>query len=160
HQLKDSGRSNNRNISGSIHVSITGSIPVSAKDGRETDATLRSEAFQMAQWAQSSEAAASLAQMAARQAKGAGTLALLVREGQDLVGEWQMRDKTLITARSMTPDKRNAASETALSARLAAIDARIGEINATLKDKFPDYAALASPEPIDIAHVQAMLTPD
>src|SRR5262249_27733003 len=121
---------------------------------------LQSEMFQTAQWAQSSEAAASLAQMAARQAKVDGTLAQLVRERQDLVGEWQARDKTLIAARSEIPDKRNAASETALSARLAAIDARIGEIDATLKDKFPDYATFASPEPIDIAHVQVMLGAD
>src|SRR5262249_7737231 len=91
---------------------------------------------------------------------GDGALALLVRERQDLVGEWQTRDKALIAARSETPDKRNAASETALSARLAAIDARIGEIDATLKDKFPDYAAFASSEPIDIAYVQAMLGAD
>src|SRR5262249_49139824 len=129
-------------------------------NGRDADAKLRSEMFQTAQWAQSSEAAASLAQMAARQAKGDGTLALLVRERQDLVGEWQARDKTLIAARSETPDKRKAASETALSARLAAKDARIGESDATLKDKFPDYATFASPEPIDIAHVQVMLGAD
>ena len=48
--------------------------------------------FQTAQWAQSSEAAASLAQMAARGATGDPALAAIVRERQDLVAEWQKRD--------------------------------------------------------------------
>src|SRR5262249_39155133 len=56
------------------------------------DAKLRAEMFQTAQWAQSSEAAQSLQQMAARGAKGDLRLAALVRERQDLVAEWQQRD--------------------------------------------------------------------
>jgi hypothetical protein len=43
--------------------------------------------FETAQWVQGSEAAASLAQMAARSARGLPELAQLVRERQDLVGE-------------------------------------------------------------------------
>jgi hypothetical protein len=48
--------------------------------------------FQTAQWAQGSAAAQSLAQMAARGAKENTTLSSVVRERQDLVGEWQRRD--------------------------------------------------------------------
>ena len=47
---------------------------------------LRAEAFQMAQRAESSQAAAALSQMAARFASGKGALSVLVRERQDLVG--------------------------------------------------------------------------
>jgi CHAT domain-containing protein len=129
-------------------------------DGRAEDPGLAGEMFQIAQWAVASEAAASLAQMAARQAKGDSALARLVRERQDLVGEWQGRDKTLTAARSQPPDKRNPGAETVLSARLAAIDTRIGEIDAALKDKFPEYATLASPKPMTITDVQAMLGGD
>ena len=79
----------------------------------ETDAAgrpqLARDMFKTAQWAHGSEAAASLAQMAARQAKGDGALARLVRERQDLAGEWQTRDKALIAARSGLPGQRNAA---------------------------------------------------
>jgi len=55
-------------------------------------ATKVGETFEAAQWTQSSEAAESLAQMAARGAKGDPKLAALVRERQDLVAEWQKRD--------------------------------------------------------------------
>ena len=66
------------------------------------------EMFETAQWAQGSEAAASLAQMAARSAKGSPQLAGLVRERQDLVSEWQAKDKLLIAAKSEAPAKRKA----------------------------------------------------
>ena len=115
------------------------------------------EMFRTAQWAQGSEAAASLAQMAVRGAKGNDDLAHLVRERQDLVWEWQGKDKLLITARSNPPDKRNAVGEAALSDRLAAIDARMVEIDKTLAKEFPDYSALASPEPLSISEVQSQL---
>src|SRR5262249_12865210 len=80
--------------------------------------------FIAAQWAQSSQAAASLAKMSARLAKGDGILARLVRERQDLVSEWQMRDRALIEARSQREANRYSSAEATLSARLGAIDAR------------------------------------
>jgi tetratricopeptide (TPR) repeat protein len=86
---------------------------------------LARDMFKTAQWALGSEAAASLAQMAARQAKGDSDLARLVRERQDLIAEWQTRDKALIAARSAPPDQRDAQGETVHAARLTAIDARI-----------------------------------
>jgi hypothetical protein len=45
--------------------------------------------FQTAQWANASQAAASLAQMALRGAMGDPNLSRVVRERQDLVAEWQ-----------------------------------------------------------------------
>jgi CHAT domain-containing protein len=131
-----------------------------ASQGPAADAGLASEMFRTAQWAVVSEAAASLSQMAARQAKGGGALARIVREHQDLVGEWQTRDKLLTTARSQPSDKRNAGAETALADRLSAIDARIGEIDRTLIRDFPDYATLASPQPLAVTEVQALLSAD
>jgi CHAT domain-containing protein/Tfp pilus assembly protein PilF len=121
---------------------------------------LAHDMFKTAQWAQSSEAAAAVAQMAARQAKGDGALARLVRERQDLLGEWRMRDKALISAQSQQPEKRNSAAEIALSTRLATIDARVGEIDRILVKDFPEYAALANPEPLAITEIQAMLGAD
>ena len=95
--------------------------------------------------------------MAARQAKGDGALAGIVRERQDLVGEWQARDKLLVAAIAQSPDQRNAISEQTLRDRIAKIDVRIAEIDKTLAKDFPEYAALASPEPLGIADVQAQL---
>jgi hypothetical protein len=116
--------------------------------------------FETAQWAQSSEAATSLAQMAARSASGSPELGLLVRARQDLVREWLAKDKLLIVAKSGEPAKRNATAEKALGDRLAAIDTRLAAIDARLAKDFPDYAALASPAPVSVGEVQAQLGAD
>lgn len=116
--------------------------------------------FAMAQWSGSSRAAASLEQMAARQAKGSGPLAGLVREQQDLAQEWQAKDKALTAARASPPERRNARAEAAIAERLEEIDKRRAVIDRALAKDFPEYAAAASPEPIDLASVQALLRGD
>ena len=118
------------------------------------------EMFETAQWALSSEAAKSLAQMAARGAKGDPALAALARERQDLLGEWQKRDGLRNAALGQPPAKRDAQAEAENSSRLAAIDTQIAEIDKQLAVRFPDYAALASPAPLSAAEVQAQLNPD
>jgi CHAT domain-containing protein/tetratricopeptide (TPR) repeat protein len=123
-------------------------------------ATPSTQTFETAQWVFASEAAASFAQMAARSAKGPPRLAGLVRERQDLAGEWQLKDKLLIAAKSEEPAKRKADSEKVLADRLAAIDTRLVEIDRTLAQEFPDYAALVDPAPVSIAEVQAQLGTD
>jgi len=128
-----------------------------APDGRSPDANASRETFETAQWAQSSEAAASLAQMAARGASGDVRLAPQVRERQDLLAEWQRRDGLRDTWLGLPAGKRNAQAETENNARLAAIDARIREIDKELAAKFPDYAALTSPAPLSVEEVQAQL---
>jgi CHAT domain-containing protein/tetratricopeptide (TPR) repeat protein len=118
------------------------------------------EMFRIAQWAQASEAAASLAQMAARSAKGSSQLAGIVREHQDLVIEWHAKDKLLIAAKSEDSARRNRTAEKALSGRLAVIDSRLAEIGQRLAKDFPDYAALATSTPASVAETQAQLGPD
>jgi hypothetical protein len=98
-----------------------------ASEGRRPNASLAQEMFQTAQWAFASEAAASLAQMAVRGAKGDPRLAAVVRERQDLVAEWLKRDGTRTAAVSQAPDKRDRQAEAANVARLNAIDTRIEE---------------------------------
>ena len=124
------------------------------------DISLQREMFQTAQWAQSSEAAASLAQMAARGAKGDAKLAAIVRERQDLISEWQQRDQLYSAAVAQAPEKRNRQAEAENGARLAAIDSRIAVVDKALAANFPDYAALASPTPLSVDDVQAQLRPD
>ena len=115
------------------------------------------EMFEKAQWVQASEAASSLAQMAARSAMGNAALASLVRERQDLVAEWQGKDKQLIAPKSELPAKRKPDAEKVLSDRLASIDARLKVIDAQLAKDFPDYASFSSPKPASVAEVQAQL---
>jgi tetratricopeptide (TPR) repeat protein/CHAT domain-containing protein len=123
-------------------------------------AALAAEMFETAQWAQTSEAAVSLAQMAARSSKGSVELAGLARERQDLVREWQVKDELLTAAKSTEPAERKPEAEKALASRLAAIDTRLSEINRRLAQDFPDYAAMASPAPVPVTEVQAWLRPD
>ena len=125
--------------------------PDRARQGREM--------FETAQWAQASDAASSLTQMAARSAKGDMALAGLVRERQDLVGDWQAKDKQLIAAKSQLPAKRNPDAEKVLSDRLAAIDGRLNAIDERFARDFPEYASLTSPKPTSVAEVQALLGP-
>jgi CHAT domain-containing protein len=121
---------------------------------------MSSDMFVAAQWSQSSAAAASLAQMAARGANGDLRLAADIRERQDLASEWHNLDGLRTAAVSLPSEKRNAKSETATVARMAKIDTRIAEIDKRTKENFPDYATLTSPEPLSIQAVQAILNAD
>src|SRR5262245_45961946 len=125
--------------------------------GRHPDPRRTDEAFQTAQWAMASDAAQALAQMAARGAKGNPALAVLVRERQDLVAEWQARDVARTAAVAKPPDQRDRAQEASNEARQAQIDARIAAIDQRLASEFPDYASFASPAPSSVAEVQARL---
>jgi CHAT domain-containing protein len=129
-------------------------------EGSAAAATFAGEAFQIAQWASGSEAAQSLAKMAVRAATGDPGLSLLVRERQDLVGEWQTRDQVRSAAVSQAPDKRNRAAEAVNVDRLAAIDARIVDIDKQVTKDFRDYTALTRPQPLSIDQVQAELRAD
>jgi CHAT domain-containing protein/tetratricopeptide (TPR) repeat protein len=131
-----------------------------APEGHADRAQLGPEMFEKAQWAQASEAAGSLTQMAARSAKGDTALAGLVRERQDLVAEWQAKDKQLIAAKSQLSAKRNPDAEKVLSDRIAAIDGRLRAIDAQFAKDFPEYASLTSPKADSVAEVKSLLGPD
>ena len=119
--------------------------------------TLAMRMFESAQWGVGSEAAASLAQMATRSAGGSPALAALARERQDLVAEWEAKDKQLIAFKGQPPQKRNVAVETQLGSRLAAIDKRLSDIDAAFANRFPEYAGLVSPKPSSVVAIQAAL---
>ena len=136
-------------------VKMTYRLPGGREPGSPT-----ADMFETAQWALSSEAAASLALMAARSAKGSRHLAEIVRERQDLVGERRLKDKLLIAAKSEPPATRKVDAEKAIADRLAAIDTRLAEVAKRLAQDFPNYAALVSTVPVSVAEVQADLGAD
>jgi CHAT domain-containing protein/Tfp pilus assembly protein PilF len=131
-----------------------------APDGKTPDAPLSREMFQTAQWATSSEAARSLTQMAARGASGDASLARLIRERQDLVEEWQTREKLRNAALGNEAAMRDAKAEAENDERMGAIDLRIATIDKKLVAAFPDYAAFVNPEPLTVEEVQAQLGED
>ena len=83
---------------------------------RRNAGALTAETFATAQWAQGSEAAASLAQMATRGAGGNPALATIVRERQDLA------------------EATNVGRLAEIDARIAAIDKRLAAISAILRN--------------------------
>jgi CHAT domain-containing protein/tetratricopeptide (TPR) repeat protein len=132
---------------------------LAAIDTEHADA-LGEEAFELAQRTQSSQAAAALSQMAARFASGTGALSALMRERQDLVGEWRAVDAHLTAALTTPPDQRDAVSQKALRARLAEVARRIDLLDGRLAKEFPEYAALTSPKPLSIEATQNVLAPN
>jgi tetratricopeptide (TPR) repeat protein len=126
-------------------------------DSGAPDAKASRETFETAQWALSSEAAASLLQMAARGAAGDPQLAALIRERQDELAEWQKRDAQRIVALGQESGRRNERAEAENMARLAALEARLSDIDKELKARFPNYSTLASPAPLSAEEVQELL---
>jgi CHAT domain-containing protein len=121
---------------------------------------LMDEAYVAAQRALDTNAALALSQLAVRHATGDGALARLLRERQDLVQEAEARDKLLVAAVAKVPDKRDRAGEDRLKSRIREIGGRIDAIDLSLREKFPEFAALSKATPISIADTQALLNPD
>jgi CHAT domain-containing protein len=128
--------------------------------GQTPDPALIDEMFRTAQWALNSEAAQSLAQMAARGAAGDPSLAILTRERQDSLAEWKKRDRLRNSALGQAPGKRNADAEAENLARLSAIEGRIAGIDRRLAKDFPNYASLVGLAPMSLEDVQARLGAD
>jgi tetratricopeptide (TPR) repeat protein len=113
--------------------------------------------FLLAQLAQLSSTSESVAHMAARQASGKDNLGPIIRERQDLVHEWQLHDKVLVSALLQPTDRRDAAREDAVRARLETIANRVAAIDSKLLVDFPEYSAFANPQLLSIIDVQRLL---
>ena len=124
--------------------------------GIEPEAKLSREGFETAQWAVQSSAGAALAQMAAREAKGAGELAQVVRERQDLERQWHVASQQLTTALG----RGDVALASGLRNQLSGLEAKFTDIDTRLASQFPDYAELSNPKAFAIADAQALLGPD
>jgi CHAT domain-containing protein/ribosomal protein S7 len=136
------------------------SLDDGVRDGREARAAGTQEAFEIAQWANHSSAAGAVQQMGLRFASGSAALAALVRERQDLSAMSRNREGAMIAALSRPAAQQDAAQIAALRKQLAEIENRLTAIEARLEKQFPDYAALASPKPINAQELQRLLGKD
>jgi CHAT domain-containing protein/tetratricopeptide (TPR) repeat protein len=132
-----------------VHVAI-------AYHAAHADPAVFDEAFAMAQRATASEAGNALEKAVARFAAGNNALAALVREQQDLTRRASDLDKRYFEAVGQAGN--GDAAE--VQASLEKLRARLSEIGAQLARDFPDYVGLASPEPLTVAQIQALLAPD
>src|SRR5262249_47555169 len=121
-----------------------------------TDPVLLGESYEMAQWAERTSAAAALSQMAARQAKGEGALASLVRELQDVEAKLLAADAHLSAALG----RGDAGQTEGVRRQIDGLETRWKAIDDRLSNEFKEYAALANPKPLSIAATQAQLRAD
>jgi len=135
-------------------------LAVAVHKGILPEADAGREAFEVAQWAGQSSAAAAVAQMGVRFASGNDALAALVRESQDLSAAWSEKDKALTAARSLPANQRNRAAIDQLEKELSDVETRLAAVAARLQQQFPDYAALSTPRAISAKEVQALLADD
>jgi CHAT domain-containing protein/tetratricopeptide (TPR) repeat protein len=135
------------------HVAI---LHAAGPQGIELQSALTREAFEIAQWAVQSSAAAALAQMAMREAKGTGALAQTVRERQDLERQWRLLDQRLNAALG----RGDVALASDLRRQLSELEGKFTDIDARLAREFPDYTELSNPKPLSIADAQALLGAD
>ena len=118
------------------------------------------EAFAASQYAGGVETAKAVSGTMARYASGTDDLAALVREREDLTSRWHKLDADLLKVVSLTPDKRNAATEAALRKEHADVESRLTADDQRLRVSFPRFAELAEARPVHVADVQAALGAD
>jgi CHAT domain-containing protein len=126
----------------------------------EPEAGLGREAFEIGQWATHSSAASAVQQMAARFAPGGGALAGLVREQQDLAAAWRERDRALIAALSKPEGRQDKSATDSIRRQTGEIEGKLAAVRTRLEKEFPDYAALASPKPLEVEDIQKLLGAD
>jgi len=115
-------------------------------------------AFEAAQWAQLSSAGNALQQLGQRAAAGSPELAALVRQRQDLVTLADAREAELSQAAALGGD--GEARVVRLRGEIGSLRSEIAALDAELLKAFPRYSDLASPAPLSIPEVQALLEPD
>lgn len=143
-------------LSGQFIGIVKAALRIAQTTPRQSEALTRST-FEAAQWALSSDAAASLALMAARSAGGDASLAPLVRTRQDLAAAWRDAERQLVATLGQAEAAETAA---ALRGKMADLDHRIATIDADLGRRFPAYAELAAQAPTPAEVVGATLQPD
>lgn len=118
---------------------------------------LAGETFVSAQQSSFSAASSALIKMASRHVEQQGGLAKLVRERQDLMKEWQVRERERTVALSQLPEMRDAAKEEQGARHLEAVRSRITQIDRAIATEFPKYSALVTPTPLQVPEVQDLL---
>jgi CHAT domain-containing protein len=120
---------------------------------------LGGEAFEIAQWASQSSAAAALQQASVRFASGDGALVALARDGQDLAAAWRGADRSLLEALASPDSPDNRATIASLRQQMSGIETRLAAIAQQLEKEYPAYAALMQPKPLSVADAQHLLDP-
>jgi CHAT domain-containing protein/Tfp pilus assembly protein PilF len=128
--------------------------------GRETRQAVAPEAFEIAQRANHSSAAAAIQQMGLRFAAASNALAALVRERQDLSAFRRDRDQALLAALSRPQGQQNPMALDSLRSELAATESKLAANAVRLEREFPEYSTLEHPKPLKTEELQHLLGED
>lgn len=119
--------------------------------------SLQVESYSSSQYSLHTSAGTALGQAAARFAVSEDSLAKIVRQRQDLIGEWSFINEQLASFIGSIGKNRNKKKEQTFRDRLPAIDREIAEIDVRLEADFPEYFALTSPKPLSLEDTQELL---
>jgi CHAT domain len=125
-----------------------------------TSAAALGEGYQVVQRQTLTAASKAINQLSVRFAAGDDQLARLVRKDQDLAAENERLDNLIIQAVSKEPAKRNSATEQQIRDRIRSVRVERAQVETVLDQRFPDYAALAKPEPLSVQETQGLLAAD
>src|SRR4029077_20999606 len=118
------------------------------------------DSYEIVQRTSSSAAANAVSKLAARFAAGTGELAQVVRKDQDFAVESERLDKVIIAAVSKGTTERNATAEDHIRSRIANIKLERYNLQDIFNQRFPEYVALAKPQPLSVEQTQALLADD
>src|SRR5262249_32745557 len=134
----------------SFFVNHVANLAGAERAGIESAPALGREAFEIAQWANQSAAAAAVQQLTPRFGARNDELAALVRQNQDLSAYWRDRDRALVEALSRPQAPSNAAQIDNIRRQIADTERKLTAVSAQLQKEFPDSAALSSPKPLTV----------
>jgi CHAT domain-containing protein/Tfp pilus assembly protein PilF len=138
-------------------INHVASLAAGARANVEPASALGREAFEIAQWANQSAAAAAVQQLGPRFASGNDALAALVRRDQDLSAYRRDREKALVEALAKPAGQSDPAQIDKIRRQIEDTEGKLAAATARLEKEFPDYAALSNPRPLKIEDVQKLL---
>jgi CHAT domain-containing protein len=121
---------------------------------------LDSEIFEASQYAASDITAQTIARVAARQAAGDPALSDLIASAQDAEHKRDTARIDLAAEYAKPDDDRDANRVKVLEASVKSATAHADELNAKVRDSFPNYTKLAAPGPADLAAIEHALGPN
>jgi CHAT domain-containing protein/lipopolysaccharide biosynthesis regulator YciM len=140
-------------------INHVASLAAGARQNVEPASALSHEAFEIAQWANQSAAAAAVQQLGPRFASGNDALAALVRQDQDLSAYRRDRERALVEALAKPAEQSNTAQIDTIRRQIEDTERKLAATKARLEKEFPDYAALSNPRPLKVEDAQKLLGP-
>jgi CHAT domain-containing protein/lipopolysaccharide biosynthesis regulator YciM len=141
----------------SFFVNHIASLAAASRASTEPASALAREAFESAQWANQSSAAAAIQQLSPRFGARNDALAALVRRDQDLSAYARDRDRALVDALSRPEGQSTAAQIDSIRKQIADTERKLTATRAQLEKEFPEYAALSNPKPMKVEEAQKLL---